>query len=390
MEQVAAAPPVAAVRPDVLAGVRLGVPVTARTPASSANLGPGFDTLGLALALYDEVTVVAGPPGTAGGTDRTEGSGAPGVGVPGSGAPGVEVRVSGEGADAVPLDESHLVVRSLRSGLAHAGAGQPALVLTCSNAIPHGRGLGSSAAAIAVGLVLAQGLLTDPSRLDDQAVYDLAATAEGHPDNASAALYGGFTIAWFDDDDPTHPVAGGAGAVRRAGALRLPVDVRVRAVVCVPEVELATSRARAMLPVTVAHADAAFNAGRSALLVQAMTARPELLLAATEDRLHQAQRAPAMPASAALMTAVRARGVAAVISGAGPSVLVLGDADAVEDPAVVVAAVLADGALGPWWVHPVAVDLLGTHRLQAASVRADGGGDGSADGSADGRPPTQG
>jgi homoserine kinase len=323
-------------------GVRLGAPVTARTPASSANLGPGFDSLGLALALYDEVTVVAGPPGSMAGGD-------------------VEVSVVGEGAGAVPLGEDHLVVRSLRAGLAHARVAQPAVQLRCRNAIPHGRGLGSSAAAIAVGLVLAQGLLADPDLLDDQAVYDLVATAEGHPDNASAALFGGFTIAWFDDEasERTEPGA------RRAGVVRLPVDPRVRAVVCVPDVELATSRARAMLPVSVPHADAAFNAGRSALLVQALTARPDLLLVATADRLHQQQRASAMPESVLLLAEVRRRGVAAVISGAGPSVLVLGNGG---DPATTVAEALAGGTLGAWRVHPLAVDLLGTHRLEPGEV----------------------
>ena len=320
----------------------MGAPVTARTPASSANLGPGFDSLGLSLALYDEVTVVAVPRGSLIGGD-------------------VEVSVAGEGAGTVPLGEDHLVVRSLRAGLAHARVAQPALRLQCRNAIPHGRGLGSSAAAITVGLVLAQGLLVDPDLLDDQAVYDLAATAEGHPDNASAALFGGFTIAWFDEGSTERTEPG----TRRAGVVRLPVDPRVRAVVCVPDVELATSRARAMLPVTVPHADAAFNAGRAALLVQALTARPDLLLLATDDRLHQAQRAPAMPESAALLAEVRRRGVAAVISGAGPSVLVLGDGG---DPATTVAEVLAGGVLGAWRVHPLAVDLLGTHRLESAEV----------------------
>jgi len=334
MEQVAA----------VVEGVRFGVPVTARTPASSANLGPGFDSLGLALALYDEVTVVAGAPGS---------------------RPDVEVSVSGEGAGLVPLGADHLVVRSLLVGLAHAGVPRPALQLQCRNAIPHGRGLGSSAAAIAVGLVLAQGLLQDPSLLDDQAVYDLAATAEGHPDNASAALFGGFTISWFDEDATGRTESG----VRRAGAVRLAVDPRVRPVVCVPDVELATSRARAMLPATVPHGDAAFNAGRSALLVQALTARPDLLLVATQDRLHQAQRAPAMPASAALLAEMRRRGLAAVISGAGPSVLVLGDGG---DPATVVAEALADGALGAWRVHSLAVDTLGTHRLAPTVATASG------------------
>ncbi len=264
--------------------VRLGVPVTARTPASSANLGPGFDSLALALALYDEVTALASPRGD---------------------GPSALVEVAGQGEGAVPLDEDHLVVRSLRAGLSRAGAGrperQPALRLTCRNAVPHGRGLGSSAAAITVGLVLAQSLLTDPDRLDTATVFDLATAAEGHPDNASAALFGGCTLSW------TAPAA--PGALARARVVQLELDPRISAVVCVPDAELATSRARAMLPEQVPHADAAFNAARTALLVHALSGRPDLLLEATDDRLHQAQRASAMPPTAALLAAVRvARG----------------------------------------------------------------------------------
>ena len=322
-----------------LTGLRLHRTVTARTPASSANLGPGFDSLGLALALHDEVSVTAAEPGSVGHAEDIY-------------RPGAAVEVEGEGAGAVPLGEDHLVVRSLRAGLAHAGVAQPALQLQCRNAIPHGRGLGSSAAAIAVGLVLARGLLTEPERLADEALYALAAAAEGHPDNASAALYGGFTISWTEPE-LLRP------HLHRVGVVRLDVDPRLRVVVCVPGQELATSRARAMLPATVPHADAAFTAGRAALLVHALTAAPELLLAATQERLHQQQRAPAMPATAALVAAVRERGGAAVVSGAGPSVLVLGPGDAPAD--AVGAALSADGErLGQWQVHALAVAATGT------------------------------
>lgn len=331
---------------DVVDGVRVGTTFTARTPASSANLGPGFDSFGLALGLHDEVTVVALPAGE---------------------GPSVELEVHGAGEGQVPLTEDHLVVRSLRSGLAHAGVAQPALRLVCRNAIPHGRGLGSSAAAIAVGLVLAQALVADRTLLDDDAVFALASAAEGHPDNAAAALFGGFTLAWTD-------AATGGLRLPEAHVVRLDVDPRISAVVCVPEEELATSKARAMLPAQVPHGDAAFNAGRAALLVEALTRRPDLLLAATQDRLHQEQRAPAMPHSAALLHAVRDRGAAAVVSGAGPSLLVLGVGDV---PASAVGAALAaDGdRLGVWTVQTLPIDTAGTVVItQGAEI----GGGGSA------------
>lgn len=324
--------PVQAADATVVDGVVLGVPVTVRVPASSANLGPGFDSLGLALDVHDVVTVEALP----GGPDD---------------GPSVEVTVEGEGAGSVPLDESHLLVRLLRTGLAHAGAGRPRLRVHCRNSVPHGRGLGSSAATIVAGLVAARGLLADRSLLDDAAVLALATAAEGHPDNAAASLFGGFTVAWMD------PSPGRTG-LRRAGAVRVPVDPRVRVAVCVPDVELATSRARAMLPASVPHGDAAFNAGRSALLVEALTRRPDLLLPATEDRLHQRQRADAMPHTWALVEAVRAAGGAAVVSGAGPCVLVLGEGDAARS--AVDAALGAEGTGGPqaWTVlePPIAAE----------------------------------
>jgi homoserine kinase len=308
--------------------VRYGVPVTVRVPATTANLGPGFDSLGMAFDLHDEVTVEALEP-------------------EGSGGPTVDVEVSGAGAGAVPLGEDHLVVRSVRAGLARAGAGRPSLRMRCRNVIPHGRGLGSSASAVVAGLVAARGLLTDPAALDDATVFDLATAAEGHPDNASAAVFGGFTVSWTDD--------GPAGAVPAAHTVSMPVDPRLSVVVCVPDGDLATSRARAMLPATVPHGDAAFNAGRAALLVEAVTRRPELLFAATADRLHQEQRATAMPASAALLHALRAAGAAAVVSGAGPSILVLGTG---SGPVDTVRRVLGGGGEGERWqvLAPAVVD----------------------------------
>ncbi|MFI7589681.1 homoserine kinase [Spongisporangium articulatum] len=277
-----------------------GAVATVRVPATSANLGPGFDSLGLALGVHDVVTATALP------------------------TPGVEVEVRGEGADGVPRDERHLVVRAVRAGLAQAGLPaerQPGLRLTCENVIPHGRGMGSSAAAVVAGLMAARGLLADPTRLDDECLLALATRFEGHPDNAAAALYGGCTISWQSVLPSTSLPAGGPRAER--------VEVRadLEPVVCVPTTELSTETARAMLPAEVPHADAAFNAGRAALLVQALTRQPSLLLEATEDRLHQTQRAPAMRPTADLIARVRAAGGAAVVSGAGPSVLVLGAGD---------------------------------------------------------------
>jgi homoserine kinase len=316
--------------------VRLGAPVAVRVPATSANLGPGFDSLGLAYDLYDVVTVEA---------YRV----APG-------APTVTVDVEGEGAGQVPLDESHLVVRSIRAGLASAGVGRagaaaPGLRLHCRNVIPHGRGLGSSSAAIVAGLTAARGLLDDPARLDVAEVFELATAIEGHPDNAAATVFGGFTVAWTEG-------LGERGARGRARAVQVPVHPRVRAVLCVPDGELATSKARAMLPAQVPHADAAFNAGRAALLVEALSRCPDMLMAATEDRLHQELRAPAMPETATLLRAVRAAGGAAVVSGAGPSLLVLGLDD---DPAAAVGAALGvvGSEVGPWQVLTPSIDTEG-------------------------------
>jgi homoserine kinase len=314
------------------AGVRLDCPVTVRVPATSANLGPGFDSLGLAFDLYDLVTVEAFAVR--------------------SGEDTVEITVHGEGAGTVPKDESHLVVRSVRSGLAGAGRSQPGLRLNCLNAVPHGRGLGSSSAAIVAGLLAARGLLDEPAGLDEAAVFELATAAEGHPDNAAATLFGGFTIAWTEG-------TGGHGARGVARAVRVPLDPRVAAVLCVPDGELATSKARAMLPAQVPHRDAAFNAGRAALLVEALSRHPDLLMAATEDRLHQDLRAPAMPRTATLLAAVRRAGAAAVVSGAGPSLLVLGIGDA---PAAAVGAALAacGDEVGAWRVLTPSIDTEGS------------------------------
>ncbi len=269
-------------------------PVTIRVPASSANLGPGFDALGLALALYDEVTAeVTGE--------------------------SLVVEVVGEGSSDVPLDEKHLVVSSMRRAFAALGEPPTGLTVSCINVIPHGRGLGSSAAAIVGGLVAARALVVDgESRLDDDALLALANEIEGHPDNVAAAVLGGLTIAWTSD---------GVGK-----AVRLDVEAGVS--VFIPPVAVSTHTARGVLPAKVPHVDAAANAGRAALLVAALVGgRPDVLLEATEDRLHQVYRAPEMPDSHQFMSALRADGVPAIISGAGPTVLAFSTGLAARTPA---------------------------------------------------------
>lgn len=277
-------------------------------PATSANLGPGFDALGLALGIHDRVEVEA----TAGGLD---------------------ISVRGEGEKDLPRGEDHLVVRALRAGLDHVGAPQAGLRLHADNAIPHGRGLGSSAAAAVAGLLLARGLLSDPEALDDATVLALAAAIEGHPDNAAPALLGGATVSWSQAD-------GVARAVRWDDPER---PAAVRPVVLLPTATLSTRSARRLLPAQVPHTDAAFTGARCALLVHALTRDPSLLMDATEDRLHQGYRTDGMPQSIELMRVLRHEGYPAVISGAGPALLVLDDAagpkrlpgivrEAVDDP----------------------------------------------------------
>ncbi|QGQ20010.1 homoserine kinase [Cellulomonas sp. JZ18] len=264
--------------------------VRVRVPATSANLGPGFDALGMALALHDELEVRA------------------------VASPGARVEVEGEGAGEVPDDERHLVVRALRAALDHVGAPQTGLHLRCRNRIPHGRGLGSSAAAVVAGVLAARGLVDDPDVLGDDDALALATLLEGHPDNAAPALLGGLTLAWTAD--------GGAGG-EGVRAARLPVHPDVAPVAVVPAQHLSTHAARGVLPAQVPHGDAAWQAGRAALLVEALGRRPDLLLDATGDRLHQGYRRAVMPESLALVDALRTRGVAAVVSGAGPTVLAL-------------------------------------------------------------------
>jgi homoserine kinase len=268
-------------------------PVTVRPPATSANLGPGFDAFGLALELRDEVTVELAESG-------------------------LEIEISGEGAESLPVDENHLIVRSLRAAFGRLGVQPPGLRVRCVNRIPHGRGLGSSSAAICAGIMAARALVVDGAlALDAYGALDLANELEGHPDNVAPCLVGGFTTAWQQADG--------------VDVLRLDPAEGVSAVLFVPSQPLSTHVARGLLPKDVPHADASFNAGRSGLLALALTApglaperRRELLFAGTEDRLHQGYRAPAMERSAQLIARLRADGHPAVVSGAGPSVLAFG------------------------------------------------------------------
>jgi homoserine kinase len=289
-------------------------PVRVSVPATSANLGPGFDALGLALSLRDELEAEVLPHG-------------------------VTVEVTGAGADDVPRDESHLVVRSMRAAFDLLGGQPPGLRLSCRNVIPHARGLGSSSAAIVAGIRLARALVPGGTDvLDDQGAFRLAAELEGHPDNVAPACFGGFVISGHDED--------GFYAVGST------VDPRVRAVALVPPDPVSTELARGLLPASVPHADAAAAAGSAALLVAALAGRPDQLLRGTRDFLHQEYRRPAMPASLALVTALRVDGVAAVVSGAGPTVLAL-----VESPAA--AAAVLDRCPAGWQAHDLEVEAEG-------------------------------
>lgn len=264
--------------------------VVATVPATSANLGPGFDSLGLALELRDrlEASVTSS---------------------------GLGVEVAGEGAQQVARDETHLVVHAMRACFEVLGVQPGGLLLSCHNHIPHARGLGSSAAAIVGGIFLARALVDGGLQvMDDHAAFQLAAELEGHPDNVAAAVYGGLTI------------AGLSGTTFYA--TRIPVSSEITAEVFVPPTAVSTELARGLLPELVSHRQAAANAGRAALLVAGLAGQPELLLTATADLLHQQYRRPAMPDSLDLVDRLRADGHAAVVSGAGPSVVVLGTDDA--------------------------------------------------------------
>ncbi len=298
--------------------------VQARIPATSANLGPGFDTFGLALSFYDEyeAEVISS---------------------------GLEIVIHGEGESVAPTDESNLIYRAMKLVFDANGKAVPPIRLTCHNNIPHGRGMGSSGAAVAGGVMLAAGLLATEIELSEQQLLEYATELEGHPDNVAPALFGGLTIAWVDETGPHHK--------------KLAVHRGLSPLVLVPPHQMSTKLARSLQPESVPHTDAVFNVSRSALLVAALTQSPELLLAATEDRLHQNYRASAMPETSELISLLRAEGHPAVVSGAGPSVLVLED-----DPVKRLKAVsLAEQKFPQWRALTLAVDVKG------ASVNAQSG-----------------
>lgn len=275
-------------------------PIQVQVPATSANLGPGFDCFGLALGMQDRYVAQV--------LDEAV----------------LDLDVTGEGAGEVPRDAKNLLVKAMYKGFDYLGGRPKGLAIRALNVIPHGRGLGSSASAIIGGLVLARALvLTGVEKMPDDQLLQLATELEGHPDNVAAALFGGATMAWMESEREK----------KVAKVVNLGVDTRISAMAFIPAHHLSTSKARRMLPESIPHREAAMNSARAALLVQALTIRPDLLLTATEDFLHQSYRQDAMPASYALMVKLRAAGVAAFISGAGPTVLVLhsgGSAEAAE------------------------------------------------------------
>ncbi len=267
-----------------------GLVASAVVAASSANLGPGFDSLGLALSLYDEIVLET--------TDS-----------------GLEVVVEGEGAGQVPLNSEHLVVRAIQHGLRAVGVPATGLIVRCRNDIPHSRGLGSSASAVVGGLAAVNGLVSQAGwvPLSDQQVIQLSSEFEGHPDNAAAAVLGGAVVSWIER----------CGDRADYSAVQLDLHPDIHLFSAIPEVRSSTAETRVLLPDLVSHDDARFNISRAALLVVALTQRPDLLMAATEDVLHQPQRASAMPASAEYLQLLRRHKVAATLSGAGPALIAL-------------------------------------------------------------------
>lgn len=290
--------------------------VVATVPATSANLGSGFDSLGMALEWADDTVVEVVESGFC-------------------------AHVSGEGADFLPRDESHLVVRVILDALKEWNVRVPGLRLEAHNTIPIGKGLGSSSAAIVAGLAAAWGLANPERELDLNWLLARSAAIEGHADNVGPAVFGHFALTWMEAATASTSPVPLSGTVRESGelssppvstlmpavltarAVALPVHSSIRAMVFIPQGELKTERARQALPELVPFEDAKANLSAAALLVHALQHDPGLLLAATVDRLHQGYRRDLYPESFALMSALREVGFAACISGAGPTVLAL-------------------------------------------------------------------
>lgn len=259
--------------------------VKVRVPATSANLGPAYDAAGLALQIYNELTL-----SIAAGTCP-------------------EVRVRGEGAFSLPRDGNHLSIQAADHIFRAAGLNPPCWSLQQLNHIPIAAGLGSSAAAIVGGAVAANAFLPQP--LSDEQILELAVQLEGHPDNVAPAFYGGLVISCREGE--------------RLRTYRAQPAAGLRLLLAVPEITLATSEARRVLPGQVPHSDAVFNAGRAAALVAALIAgKEDVLNWAMQDRLHQPYRHPLIPGSEAALAAARRAGAGgAAISGAGPSIIAL-------------------------------------------------------------------
>ena len=270
---------------DLEVGLRARVTV----PGSTANLGPGFDTLGLAVGIYDTVEVEVT-------------------------ASGLEVEIFGEGANELPRDSSHLVVKAINSALHAADAHAPGLKVTCTNNIPQSRGLGSSASAAVAGVIAGNTLAGSPLSTDD--VIQLSSAFEGHPDNAAASVVGGAVVSWTDI-----PVDGVSQPVYRAVPLTVHPDIKATALV--PNFHASTNAVRKVLPSHVTHTDARFNVSRTAVMTVAIQTHPEFLWEGTRDRLHQPYRADVLPVTAEWVNRLRNRGYAAFLSGAGPTAMVL-------------------------------------------------------------------
>lgn len=291
--------------------------VTVRVPASTTNLGPGFDALGLALRRYNrlQVALTTGP---------------------------VRVKVEGEGAGLLESGAENLVYRAMCRLYDEVGSPHPSVLIRLHNTIPVSRGLGSSSTAIVGGLVAANALLSNP--LNREQVLSLAVEIEGHPDNVAPALLGGFQITSLTEEGLIH--------------LRIPTPTGLRAVVCVPEAAVSTAAARQVLPQHYSRADAVFNIGRVSLLVAALlTGNTEVLRPAMQDRIHQPYRAALVPGfEGVIRGALDAGAVGACLSGSGSTMLALTCGHETEVGEAMAAAVRAAGVEARWFALDVDED----------------------------------